>query len=232
LHFKSDLIKAKILKRYKRFLSDIELDSGEIICAHVPNTGSMKTCWEPGWEVYLTHTDDPKRKLKYTLELVHNGKSFISINTSFTNKIVKEALEKNFIPELVGYQEIRPEKKINESRLDFFLSGENYQDTYVEVKNVTLLGENKMALFPDAVSTRGQKHLKELMKLKEQGYRSIMFYLVNRGDVDNFSVAKHIDPEYAKLLLEAQEKGVEILAYQTKITPKEISLSKRIKVNL
>lgn len=232
MKYKSKLIKAKILKRYKRFLSDIKLSNGEIICAHVPNTGSMTTCWEPGWDVYITHTDDPKRKLKYTLELTHNGESFICVNTGMTNKIVKEALELGKVKELKEYKEIKPEKKIYDSRLDFFLSGEGLVDTYVEVKNVTLLGEKNKALFPDAVSTRGQKHLTDLIKIKKDGYRAVMLYVVNRTDVKSFKPAEEIDPKYTQLLKDAYAAGVEILAYQCEITPEEIKLKKKLKVYL
>lgn len=232
MKFKSKLIKAKILKRYKRFLSDIELSSGEVVCAHVPNTGSMKTCWEPGWTVYLSKTDDPKRKLKYTLELLHNGESFISINTSMTNKIVKEALEQGTISEFKKYKTIKPEQKILDSRLDFFLTEEGQKDTYIEVKNVTLLGEENRALFPDAVTTRGQKHLKDLIQIAESGKNACMLYLVNRQDVKSFSPAKDIDSEYSSILKEAKEKGVQILAYQTAITTDEISVSKKLPIKL
>ncbi len=223
MKYSSKVIKGKILKRYKRFLSDIEIDN-EVICAHVPNTGSMKTCWEPGWDAYLTYHDDPKRKLKYTLELLHNGESFININTSATNKIVKEALENNVIKELPHYSFIKPECKILDSRLDFYLSDEN-SETYLEVKNVTLKGDNGTALFPDSVSTRGQKHLRDLIKIKEMGKNAVMLYVVNRSDVEKFSPAESIDPEYAKLLKEASSKGVLILAYQTLLNTEETTLS-------
>lgn len=232
MEFKSKLIKAKILKRYKRFLSDIELDSGEIICAHVPNTGSMKTCWGENWDAYLTHTDDPKRKLKYTLEMTHNGESFICVNTGMTNKLVKEALENKVIKEVQAYNEIKPEKKVLDSRLDFYLTQEGLDDVYMEVKNVTLLGENGQALFPDAVSTRGQKHLKDLMTLKKEGHRAIMLYVVNRTDVHEFLPAQEIDPTYASLLREAKETGVEVLAYQCHLSADAITLTKSIPVLL
>jgi sugar fermentation stimulation protein A len=222
-----------ITNRYKRFLSDIELSDGQEVNAHVPNTGSMKTCWEPGWKVLVTHNDDPKRKMKYTLEMTHNGDSWICVNTGMTNKLVKEALENDVIKELIGYPEIKPEKKVLDSRIDFFLSGsDQLADCYVEVKNVTLKGEGKLALFPDSVSTRGQKHLKDLMQLKEDGFRSVMLYVVNREDVNEFSPADQIDPKYAQLLKEASSKGVEILAYQCSLTDDEIVLNKKIKVSL
>lgn len=222
-----------IHKRYKRFLSDIELDDGELINAHVPNTGSMKTCWEPDWKVLVTHNNDPKRKLKYTLEMTHNGDSWICVNTGMTNKLVKEALENNVISELLGYENIKPEKKVLDSRIDFFLSeNSEKEDCYVEVKNVTLKGEGKLALFPDSVSTRGQKHLKDLIQLKKDGFRSVMLYVVNRQDVSEFSPAADIDPTYASLLKEASENGVEILAYQCELSESEIILKHKLKVTL
>jgi sugar fermentation stimulation protein A len=232
MQFKSKLIKATIHDRYKRFLSDIELENGEIVVAHVPNTGSMTTCWGVGWDVYVTHNNDPKRKLSYTLELTHNGDSFICVNTGMTNKIVKEALELGKIKELKEYQEIKPEKKIYDSRLDFYLTGEGLQDAYVEVKNVTLLGDKKKALFPDSVTTRGQKHLTDLIKIKEDGHRAVMLYVLNRTDVNSFQPAEDIDPKYAQLLRDARDAGVEILAYQCEISTEEIKLKKKIKVNL
>ena len=228
MKFSTPLIKAKILDRYKRFLSDIELDSGEIVNAHVPNTGSMTTCWEKNWNVYLSESTNPKRKLKYTLEMTDNGSTLISVNTSLTNKIAKEALELKLISELLEYNNIKAEQKIFDSRIDFLLTQEDYQDAYVEVKNVTLLGPNKRALFPDSVSIRGQKHLKDLMKIKENGDRAVMLYIVNRMDVSSFSPASDIDPMYASLLKEAINKGVEVLVYQTKLTEDEIIVSTKI----
>lgn len=231
MKFTKPLLKATIKKRYKRFLSDIILNDQEV-CAHVPNTGSMKTCWGENWTVYLSESDNPKRKLKYTLELTDNGESLISVNTSMTNKIAKEALEQKKIPELLPYTEIKPEAKIGESRLDFLLTNEEGNQTYVEVKNVTLKGENGTALFPDSVSTRGQKHLKELISLKQAGKNAAMLYIVNREDVTKFSPAVEIDPKYAELLKEAQKEGVQILAYQCKLTPSEIYLNTPIDIVL
>jgi len=232
MRFKTKLIKATIHKRYKRFLSDIELSSGEIVCAHVPNTGSMTGCWDKGWSVYLSESDNPKRKLKYTLELTDNGDTLISVNTGLTNKLVKEALENKKIIEVENYTDIKPEVKVLDSRIDFFLSAENLPDVYLEVKNVTLKTEDELAQFPDAVTTRGQKHLRDLMKLKKEGHRSIMLYIVNREDVNHFSPADHIDPEYGKLLREAKNCGVEILAYQSKLSPENIEVQKAIPIKL
>lgn len=232
MKFQNPTYEAVIHKRYKRFLSDIELPNGEIVQAHVPNTGSMKTCWEPHWKALVTHVDDPKRKLKYTLELTHNGKTWICVNTSITNKIVQEALETGKIPELIGYSNIKPEQKVLDSRIDFFLSGSNQNpDAFVEVKNVTLV-EDGLATFPDAVSTRGQKHLADLIKLKKEGKRAIMLYILNRRDAKTFSPADDIDPKYGKMLREAAEAGVEVLVYNTKLSPKEITIDQKIDVVL
>ncbi|MAF77032.1 MAG: DNA/RNA nuclease SfsA [Halobacteriovoraceae bacterium] len=232
MKFESSLIKGKILKRYKRFLADVELENGEVITAHTANTGSMKTCWEPGWKVLLSYHDNPKRKLKYSLELTHNGNTWIGINTSLPNKIAAEGILDGTVKELQGYSHLKPEAKIGKSRIDILLSQDGEEPCYVEVKNVTLLGENKRAIFPDAVSTRGQKHLEELTGLVKEGIRAAMLFVVNREDVDSFSPADHIDPDYGKLLREADQAGVEILAYQCKLNSEEIKLTKKLPVIL
>lgn len=232
MKFKKTTSLGTIQKRYKRFLSDITLDNGEAINAHVPNTGSMKECWAPEWKVLVTHANDPKRKLQYTLEMTHNGNSWICVNTALTNKLVHEALENEVIPELAGYELIKPEKKYKESRIDFFLSDHFKEpECFVEVKNVTLV-ENNKAYFPDAVSTRGQKHLRDLIEIKSQGMRACMLYIVNRTDAISFSPAEEIDPEYARLLRAAKEAGVEVLAYQCKLSEEEILVHCPIKVLL
>ncbi|MCT4641073.1 MAG: DNA/RNA nuclease SfsA [Bacteriovoracaceae bacterium] len=221
-----------IQNRYKRFLSDITLDNGEQTNAHVPNTGSMKTCWGENWKILVSKSDNPKRKLKYTLELTHNGDSWISVNTSVTNKLVHEALLNNKIKELKEYSNIKPEQKILDSRIDFLLTDDKENECWVEVKNVTLKGENGIALFPDSVSTRGQKHLKDLTQIVKSGKKAVMFYVINRTDVKSFSPAIEIDPTYTQLLKEAKEAGVEVLAYQTYIDENEIYIDKKIKINI
>ena len=232
MNFTNELIEATILKRYKRFLSDIKLSSGEIINAHVPNTGRMDTCWEPGWKVYLSHHDNPKRKMKYTLELTSNGDTLIGVNTAFTNKIALEALENKLIPELANFDQVYPERKVLDSRIDFYLESTSTNETaFVEVKNATLV-KDKQVLFPDAVSVRGQKHIRDLIELKSQGHRAAMLYVVNREDALSFSTADEIDPIYGKLLKEAQSLGVEIYAYSCKITPQEITLTRKLEVKL
>ena len=235
----SPLTPGKILKRYKRFLADIRLESGEVITAHTPNTGSMKTCWEPEWDVLLSYHDSPTRKLKYGLEMIHNGETWINVNTSMTNKIALEALQNKKVAELSRYEYFKPEVKIGQSRIDilaFNAPENNYklatEKCYVEVKNVTLLGNNKKALFPDAVSTRGQKHLRELMAIKESGDESAMLYVINREDTDSFSPATEIDPEYARLLIQAEKSGVKILPYRCILNESEVKIDQLVPYKL
>lgn len=230
MKWESPLTEAILLKRYKRFLADVQL-AEELITAHVPNTGSMQSCWEPNWKCAVSLSPNPNRKLPYTLELVHNGATWIGVNTANANKLVKLWLTRNEIPELAGYEVIQPEKKIGESRVDFYLEGHRtHPPCYVEVKNVTLKLDG-VAQFPDAVSTRGQKHLRELMDLKQKGFRAAMLYVVQREDVTSFSPASSIDPEYARLLLEAQAAGVEILIYQCRMGLSELKLGEALPFN-
>jgi sugar fermentation stimulation protein A len=227
MKFSSPLIPGTMIKRYKRFLSDILLKNGEIVCAHVPNTGSMTTCWEEGWPVLLSKSPNPDRKLPYTLEMVHNGKTWIGVNTANPMKIVYEALLEKKIVELSMYDHIQKEVKIGNSRIDLVLSDESNL-CYVEIKNVTLLGENSMALFPDAVSERGSKHLLELTNLKKKGTKAAMLYIIQREDVNHFAPAKQIDPVYAKNFKIAHDAGVEILPYQCSLNSDEIKIVKKI----
>lgn len=223
----SPLTEATLLNRYKRFLADIDLD-GTPLTVHVPNTGSMQSCWEPQWKCAVSKSSNPARKLSHTLEMIWSGETWIGVNTGNANKLVKHWLNQSLIPELVGYQTIIPERKIGESRVDFYLEGHaSLPACYVEVKNVTLK-LNDLAQFPDSVSTRGQKHLRELMSLKEQGLRAVMLFVVQREDVSKFTPAHTLDPEYAKLLKMASEKGVEILVYQCQMNLNEITLGKAL----
>lgn len=233
MKFASKLHKGIILKRYKRFLADIELPSGEIIVAHTANTGSMKTCWEPGWKVLLSYHDNPKRKLKYSLEMTHNNKTWIGINTGVPNKLGYEAIKDGTIKELQGYNHIRPEVKIGKSRIDLLLSdSEDKPDCYVEIKNVTLKGEGSQVLFPDSVTERGQKHLNELMDIVKSGKNACMLYIVQREDVNTFSPADLIDVKYGELLRKAEKQGVQILCYQCQLSPEEIKIIRSIPVIL
>ncbi|MBL7664366.1 MAG: DNA/RNA nuclease SfsA [Bacteriovoracaceae bacterium] len=222
------LFSGKIINRYKRFFADIELPDGKIITAHTPNTGSMKTCWQPGWQALLSHSDNPKRKLAYTLEFLSNNETWIGVNTSRTNHIVEHFLQTKQIPELKKYSEIKREVKFGASRIDFCLSNGAEELCYIEVKNVTLKSAENMAAFPDAVSTRAQKHLGELIKLKKQGHRAIIFFLVQREDVKAFTPALEIDPNYATWLKLAEQAGVEILIYQTALKGNNISLKGKL----
>lgn len=221
----------KLIKRYKRFLADIELDSGEAITAHCANSGSMLGLADPGSKVILSISDNPKRKLPYTWELVRVGKIWACVNTLVPNRLVKEALQAKIIPELAEYSSIKPEAKWGDnSRLDFLLK-EDDRHCYVEVKNVTL-EEAGIALFPDAVTERGLKHLNELMKVVDCGHRAVMLFLVNRGDCNRFKPATKIDPKYAATLQKAYAAGVEILVYRTKINPPAIEIDIKIEAEL
>ncbi len=236
MKFNQKLQTGKILNRYKRFFADVELDCGEIIVAHTPNTGSMKTCWSPGWKCAVSFHDDPKRKLKYTLEMTHNGSTWICVNTGLPNKLAAEALLGKRIAELQDFDHLKPEAKVGESRIDILLTsnqGKSPADmTYVEIKNATMLGDDGMAIFPDSVSTRAQKHLRELTELARTGHGAAMLFVVNRTDVKAFRAASEIDPEYAKLLKTASEAGVKILAYQCELGLDGISLERPMSVKL
>ena len=213
------LIEGTLLRRYKRFLTDVELLDGRIITAHTPNTGSMKQCAVPGYKVLVSQSDNPKRKLPYTLELIRVGEHWVDTHTQRTNRVVEEALRNGWVAGLSGYQ-VTPEFSIGASRIDFMLESSE-QKVLVEVKNVTLCSSEQVASFPDAVTTRGQKHLKELLEARQQGYRSVIFFLVQRQEATVFSPADEIDPEYGRILREVVRSGVEAMAYKTIVTEKE-----------
>lgn len=199
---------------------------------HVPNTGSMTSCWEPLWKCAVSTSKNPTRKMPHTLELTWNGTSWIGVNTANANKLAKLWLQEGKLPELKGYTLVQPEKKVGDSRIDFFLDGHSVcPPCYVEVKNVTLK-HHGVAQFPDAVSERGQKHLNELMKLKAQGFRAVMLYVVQREDVTSFCPADSIDPTYGELLRKAAAQGVEILVYQCKMGLEELTLGRSLPVDL
>jgi sugar fermentation stimulation protein A len=225
MKFDSELIPGTLIKRYKRFFADVKLTSGEIITAHTANTGPMTTCFESGRACLLSFHNDPKRQLKYSLEMIKAPTSWIGVNTHLANKLALEAIHNGTIKELQGYQNITPEYKIGNSRLDFMLSNSEKPECFVEVKSVTLLGENNCALFPDTITTRGQKHLRELMDLKKQGYRTVMLFVVQREDVDKFAPAEKIDPEYARLLKKAHQHNIDVLIYQCSLTINQVLIS-------
>lgn len=220
------LIPGRLIRRYKRFLADIELDTGEIITAHCPNTGPMTGISLPGSEVQVSKSNNPKRKLSYTWEMIQIGSTWVGTNTAIPNRVVKLALAEQLFPELADrYSQIRtevPYGKDRKSRIDFLLSGNDDQlPIYVEVKSVTL-SNGKLALFPDTVTTRGQKHLQELIALVPKT-KAVMLYFINRGDCDRFAPSDTCDPQYGELLRIAVTQGVEILPYRFAISPQGIS---------
>ncbi|WP_415289783.1 DNA/RNA nuclease SfsA [Candidatus Pelagibacter sp. Uisw_136] len=229
MEFTKALIKGKFIKRYKRFFTDVKIGK-ETVIAHCPNTGSMKGLLNEGNEVYVSKNDDPKRKLKYTLEIIKVKKNLVGVNTHFANKIAFHGLSNNLVKEVANNDSIKPEVFFNkETRFDFLVQ-KNKKKIFVEVKNVTLLREEKTAEFPDAVTTRGSKHLKTLIEAVKNGYKSYLLFLVQIEGVDNFKIAKDIDKEYYKNYLLAKKAGVIFLAYQCKISPKEIKIDKKIKI--
>jgi sugar fermentation stimulation protein A len=231
MKFTNPLIAGKFIKRYKRFFADIDMN-GEIVVSHTANTGSMKTCLGDQWPVLMSYHDSPTRKLKYSLEMINNGQTWIGINTSITNSLAINAIKDGTIKELQGYDEIKPEAKIGNSRIDILLSKKNTNEQcYVEVKNVTLIDDTGHCLFPDAVTERGQKHLGELRELKRNGIRAVMLFIVQREDCQSFKLDNPIDPTYAKLLKEVMNEGVEVLVYQCELTPEEIRVNKRINIS-
>ena len=231
MRFKSRLILGTLIQRYKRFLADVRLANGEVVTAHCTNTGSMMGCKAPGSAVYISRSDNLNRKLLYTWELIKANDTWVGINTMHPNKLVPEAVEAGVIEELRGFENIRREVKVSaHSRLDLCLEGKD-GNCFVEVKNVTLAVDGTAA-FPDAVSERGTKHLKELMRLKRQGHRAAIVFVIQRGDCEYFRPADEIDQEYGRWLRRAIKAGVEALPYRAKVTPKEIILTARIVMKL
>ena len=224
------LIAGRLVRRYKRFLADIELEDGSLVTAHTPNTGSMQQCAVPGQQVLLSKSDNPKRKLAWSWELVRVNEHWVDINTHRANRVVEEALRNNVLRCFQNYS-VRPEFPFAESRIDFMLDGEN-DKVLLEVKNVTLCCQPGVACFPDAVTTRGQKHLRDLMLAKEQGWRAVIFFLVQRSDAQTFSPADEIDAEYGRLLREAVSWGVEALAYRTLVSPESSRVDQQLPIRL
>jgi sugar fermentation stimulation protein A len=229
MKFTKSLIKGKLLKRYKRFFTDIKLNK-EIVVAHCPNTGSMMGLLDEGNEVFISKNDDPKRKLKYTLEIIKVKKNLVGVNTHFANKIVFHGLSNNLIKEVVNNDNIKPEVFFDkETRFDFLVEKKN-QKIFVEVKNVTLFRKKKLAEFPDAVTSRGSKHLKTLIEATKKGYKTYLLFLIQIQGVTDFKIAKDIDKEYYENYKLAKKAGVKFLAYRCKISSKEIKIEKKIKI--
>lgn len=223
----NNLIKGKLIRRYKRFLADIELENEEVVIAHCTNTGSMKSVIEEGAPVLISLSNNPNRKTKYTWEMIFINGSWVGVNTANANKIAKEIVLANNISGLQNLQQLKSEVKIMDSRLDFFGIDTEGTEVWIEVKNVSMK-EGDWALFPDAVTTRGQKHLKTLMEIKKQGHRAAMIYIIQRSDVKYFAAAQNIDPEYSKLLQVAKKNGVEVYPVQMKLNEKGIHFHKEL----
>ncbi|HID70838.1 MAG TPA: DNA/RNA nuclease SfsA [Desulfobacterales bacterium] len=227
MRFETPLQAATLVKRYKRFLADVITDEGREITVHCPNSGSMRGCSTPGSKVMLSTSPNPKRKYPQTLEMVQEGDTWIGVNTMLTNKIVAEAILEGRIRELQEIDTLTREVKTSKSsRLDLLLERGD-EKIYVEIKNCSLV-EDGWAMFPDAVTVRGTKHLNELASLVEQGYQGIIFFCIQRMDADRFKPAAHIDPLYAQTLAEVTKKGVQILAYQAELSPERIIVQKSI----
>lgn len=227
MQFETPLQAATLVKRYKRFLADVITDKGDEITVHCPNSGSMRGCSTPGSKVMLSTSPNLKRKYPQSLEMVQEGNTWIGVNTMLTNKIVAETILEGRIKELQGIDTLTREVKTSKSsRLDILLERGD-EKIYVEIKNCSLV-EDGWAMFPDAVTARGTKHLNELASLVKQGYQGIIFFCIQRMDCDRFRPAAHIDPLYAKTLAEVSKKGVKILAYQAEVTPKSIVIQKSI----
>ena len=229
MEFTKSLVKGKLIKRYKRFFADIKLKD-KIVTAHCPNTGSMQGLLIEGNEVYLLPNDNPNRKLKYGLEIIKTRKNLVGVNTHMANKIVRHGLENNFIAELKNNSSIKSEVFFNkETRFDFLLE-RNKQKYFVEVKNVTLFRDNHTAEFPDAITSRGSKHLLTLIDAIKKGYKTYLLFLVQIQNMKYFKIAKDIDEQYYRNYLIAKKAGVNFLAYRCKITSKKIFIDKKLKI--
>ena len=231
MRYPRPLVEGRLIRRYKRFLADIQLADG-VITAACPNTGSLMGCCEPGSRVWLSESDNAARKYRHTWELVEVGRTMVGINTGLPNRLAAEAIAAGVISELTGYASIRREVAFGEegSRVDLVLEAEGREPCYVEVKNVTAAAKRGVALFPDCVSDRGARHLRELARLRDKGLRPVQLYCVQRGDVREVRPADAIDPVYGQSLREAMRAGVEVIAYRARVSPDEIRLAERIAV--
>lgn len=226
------LITGTLLKRYKRFLADVRLQDNRIVTAHCPNSGSMISCSDPESTVYLSFHDDPRRKLPYTWQLIAMPTSLVGVNTLVPNRLVYQSIADGQVAELTGFAHIQREVKVGaHSRIDLCLIDAGRPACFVEIKNCTFVQEGR-AMFPDAVTVRGQKHLTELASLRARGHRCVMFFLIQRMDARQFQPAEQIDPTYARLLRQGFEKGIEILAYDVRIDLTRITLNRRLPVIL
>ena len=229
MEFTKSLLKGKLIKRYKRFFTDVKLNK-EVVTAHCPNTGSMMGLLEEGNEVYLLKNDDPKRKLRYGLEIIKSRNNLVGVNTHMANKIAHHGLKNNLIEELKNNENIKAEVFFNkETRFDFLIE-KNKEKIFMEVKNVTLFRDKNTAEFPDAITSRGSKHLLTLIDAIKKGYKCYLLFLVQIENMEYFRIAKDIDSEYYKNYLIAKKAGVNFLAYRCKINSKEILIDKKLKI--
>ena len=227
MKFNKKLLQGTLIKRYKRFFVDIEY-RGKTITAHCPNSGSMMGLLKKGNIVWFSENNNPKRKLKYTLEIIEVNKTLIGINTHLSNKIVLEALNQKKIKSLIKFDNIKAEEKFSDkTRFDFLISNDK-EKCFLEVKNVTLAREKKIAEFPDSITSRGTKHLKELVVAKKKGFKSYILYLIQREDCESFKIAKDIDQEYKIAFTNALKDGVKVLCYDCKLNNEEIKLNNQI----
>ncbi len=233
MEFTPALKKARLLKRYKRFLADLETPDGHQFTAHCANTGRMTGCAEPGFSAYYSQSDNAKRKYPCSLELTQNTRGdLICVNTALANRVTQEAIEQGRIPELSGYKSLRSEVKYGSenSRIDLLLEDPDKPSCYIEVKSVTLLEGEEQGYFPDAKTERGQKHLRELIEMVKQGHRAVLFFAVLHSGIRTVTAAAHIDGAYAKLFNEALKSGVEVLAYRADISPTHMALQHAVPV--
>ncbi len=226
------MLEGRLIRRYKRFLADVELPDGSVITAHCPNTGNLLGCQEPGSRVVLRDSQNPKRKLRYTFQSIQVGRALVNVDTSLPNAVVGEAVERGRIPELAGYAGARREVPYGRgSRIDLLLTSAAGELCYVEVKSTTLV-RGQTALFPDAVTERGRKHLGELVSMVREGHRAVQFFFVSRAGVRRFGPADDIDPAYGEALRSAASQGVELLAYSARVRPDRLEIHRRIPVEL
>jgi len=231
MNFENKLIPGQFIKRYKRFFVDIKIKE-KTITAHCPNTGSMYGLLKKGNKVWVTKSDNPNRKLKYTLQIIEDKKSKVGVNTHLANKIVHHALENNLIKEFDKKIQVKPETKFGtNTRFDFLITQKKFK-AFIEVKNVTLSRINNLAEFPDAVTSRGLKHINELLKASNMGYKIFILYLIQRNDCKLFKIAKDVDPEYSNSLIKAVKKKLNILCYDCKFSSKGIKLNQKVKFKI
>jgi sugar fermentation stimulation protein A len=227
MKFNETLIAGEFIKRYKRFFVDVKIGKEEVV-AHCPNTGSMMGLIKKGNKVWLSKSNNPKRKLKYTLQIIEDQNTKVGINTHLTNKIVFDALSKRKIKNFKNLDKIQQEVRFGKNtRFDFLITEKN-KKTFIEVKNVTLSRQNDIAEFPDAITSRGLKHIQELLKAKKKGFEIYLFFVIQRNDCSKFELAKDIDPDYCELLLKAVKKNLKILCYDCKFSTKRIQLNREI----